>query len=174
MPGPARYSDRRKPRLAYAVAAVNYWVTLCLLRASVSSAVVWLSRSASTRTISIGHFREFREQPQEMILADAQRLELRLARTVAVRDTSHRMAISPTIEFGSTSATLIWPLVGIDQHIGFAGKDDIGGVAVIALLEQHLAGAVGHPVGGERQQLQLRRLDAGEQAAPAAAFPLHP
>ncbi len=32
------------------------------------------------------------------------------ARTVAVRDTSQRMAISPTISLGSTSATLIWPV----------------------------------------------------------------
>ena len=62
-----------------------------------------------------------------------------LAVTVAVRGTSHRIAISPMMSFLPTVATLTAPLGRVDQHVGLAVEDDVGGVAEIALAEQLVA-----------------------------------
>ena len=48
---------------------------------------------------------------------------------------------------------------GIDDDVGRAGQHDIGGVALVALVEERLPGVVADAVGGEGQQLQLGRRD---------------
>ena len=47
--------------------------------------------------------------------------------------------------------------VGIDEHVGGAGQDDVGGITDVALVEQDLALTVFFAVGGEGQKLELRR-----------------
>ena len=81
---------------------------------------------------------------------------------VAVRGTSHRMAISPKKPFFFISATRDLPARRVDQHVGHAAQDDVHGVARIALVANLLAGGEVHALAGEGQQLQLGRLDLGE------------
>ena len=82
---------------------------------------------------------------------------------VAVRGTSHRIAISPTKPFFFISATRdLAALVVVDQHVGDTAQDDVHGIALVALVEQLLAGIERHPLAGEGDQLELGRLHLGE------------
>ncbi len=81
---------------------------------------------------------------------------------VAVRGTSHRMPISPTKASRPTSATFKGAVRRIDQHVRRTGQHDIGGVGLVALVEQRLPRLVLRALRSKGQQLQLRRLDLGE------------
>ncbi len=95
------------------------------LRASVNSEVVWLRRSASTRMISTAisgkSANSLRKSSFRIRNASSEVVVL----TVAVRGVLQRMAISPTIEFCSTSATFSCPLGRRNEHIRIARKDHI-------------------------------------------------
>ena len=84
---------------------------------------------------------------------------------VAVRGTSHRMAISPTKSFFFISATWIWPLGVSISTSADAAQDDVHGVARVALVAELLALGEVHALAGEGQQLQLGRLDLGRRSA---------
>jgi hypothetical protein len=83
------------------------------------------------------HIRKFTHHPHERIrrCVDTRRP---FARIVAVRGTSHRIAISPTISFAPSVATVIGPR-GLDQDLGLTGDDQIGSICLITLVKQHLA-----------------------------------
>src|SRR5581483_1068511 len=51
----------------------------------------------------------------------------------------------------------------VDQDVGGAGEHDIGGIRLVALMEQRLARLVLRALRREGQQLQLGRLDLGKE-----------
>ena len=86
-----------------------------------------------------------------------------VASTVAVRGTSHRIAISPTMSLRPTVATVVGPLIGLHDHVGGALQHDVGGVARLALPADRLARPELDMLAGEGEQLEPRRLDLREQ-----------
>ncbi len=85
-----------------------------------------------------------------------------LALIVAVRGTSHRMAISPKKLLRFISATRDLAARRIDQHVGSPAQDDIHRVARITLVTDFLADGEIHPLAGEGQKFQSRLLDLRE------------
>ena len=85
------------------------------------------------------------------------------ATTVAVRGTSHRIAISPMMSFLPQARDLDRAARRVDHDVGDALEDDVGRVADVALMEQLVPGHELEPLAGERQELELGRLDLGEQ-----------
>ncbi len=81
---------------------------------------------------------------------------------VAVRGTSHRMPISPTKASRPTSATFSGPFGVSHQHVGLAAQHDIGGIGLVALMEQGLARHVCRALCREGEEFQLRGFDLGE------------
>ena len=85
------------------------------------------------------------------------------ARTVAVRGTSIRMAISAHQVVLGQGRYLERAAGRIDQDLGPALDDDERLVADIALVEQLLAAVEGQPLAGKGEQLVLGGLDLGEE-----------
>ena len=70
--------------------------------------------------------------------------------------------MSPTKSLRPTVATLISRVARPDEDVGRALDDHVGLVAEFAFAAQHLPGVELQPLRREGQQLQLRRIDRGE------------
>ena len=86
-----------------------------------------------------------------------------VASTVAVRGTSHRIAISPTMSLRPIVRHRHRAALGLHDDVGGALEHDVGGIAGVALAADRLAGRELDMLAGERQELQPGRLDLGEQ-----------
>jgi hypothetical protein len=51
----------------------------------------------------------------------------------------------------------------VDQDVGLTLEDDVGRIAIVALMKQLVARDVLQTLAGEPQQLELGRVDRGEQ-----------
>src|SRR6202008_2096564 len=58
----------------------------------------------------------------------------------------------------------------IDDHVGGAVDDDVGGIGGIALVKELLAGIEGDAFASERKQLELCRIDLREHRNPTEQF----